>query len=56
MNDKVKQAQKEQIRQYLKDIEEIAEQMEKTDQKEVRGMMVESIQFRTEKIRELLGE
>jgi hypothetical protein len=51
---KVKPAQNEQIKQYLEDIKDIGKEMEKTDQPEVRGMQLESIQFRAKMIRGLL--
>jgi hypothetical protein len=44
----------EQIKQYLEDIKNIGKEMEKTDQQEVRGMQLESIQFRAKMIKELL--
>jgi len=50
-NDKVKQIRLKQINQELKDILELAEQIEKTEQPEVRGMQVEAIQFRVEMIK-----
>lgn len=43
-----------QIKQYLKDIEETAGQMVETKQPGVRGMQLESIQFRIDKIKDSL--
>jgi len=51
---KVNAAQKEQMKQYLQDIEDIGKEMEKTDQPEVRGMQLEWLQLRLKMIRGLL--
>lgn len=50
----VKKNVKAQILQYLKDIKETAGNMENTEKKAVRGMQLESIEFRIEKIKDKL--
>lgn len=50
----VRESVKQQINQYLLDIEEIAEQMEKQKNPMIRGLQQESIKFKIGKIRERL--
>ncbi len=55
-HNKVKESRINQIQQYLKDIEDTAINMEKSDYQEVRSLQLESIQYRLKKIQGLIGE
>lgn len=56
MGNRVKKAKINEIRQFLKDIEESAEEMANTEPEGVRAMYKESIEFRIKKIRQNLKE